>query len=220
MINYLKTSIIFTLCCSLPVCATEFNLGIQLTSTHLDIRDNANRHVAELSNDFDISPTISISSKSYYISNQHSFGVQFQLDGNLIKVNQQTLHQNNQATNIDSNIDGYAIYAVPLFFYHFNRNQQEKWQIKMGFGLGLGYLNLSGHYQITHPIHPEFKETKNIKLSEVGPTFGFYVKVKKGNHAFLLYNFTPYVNDRSYQFQEYNPVFAYQYTINLNHLFY
>ncbi|EKO3564839.1 hypothetical protein P0E95_001171 [Vibrio metschnikovii] len=219
MINYLKTSVIFTLCCSLPVCAIELNLGLQLTTNNIDVRDESDQNIAQMNNKLALSPTVSLLSKGYYLSEQSSLGVQFQLDGNLVKVNRQTLHQNNQLTNLDTKISGYALYAMPLFFYHFNRHQPEKWQVKTGIGIGLGYLNLSGNYQITQPLHPEFGETKNIKLSEFGQAVGVYLEIKKGKHAFLLYNFSPYVNNSNYQFQEHNAVLAYRYTINLNHLF-
>lgn len=108
---------------------------------------------------------------------------------------------------------------MPLFFYPFNRYQPEKWQVKTGIGIGLGYLNLSGNYQITQPLHPECGETKTLNLVSLVRRSGVYLEIKKGKHAFLLYNFSPYVNNSNDQFQEHNAVLAYRYTINLNHLF-
>lgn len=96
MINYLRTSVIFTLCCSLPVCAIELNLGLQLTTNNINVRDESDQNIAQINNKLALSPTVSLLSKGYYLSEQSALGVQFQLDGNLVNVNRQTLHQNNQ----------------------------------------------------------------------------------------------------------------------------
>lgn len=218
-INYLKLTPVIALFFNISASAMELNLGIQLTTNNIDIRNESEQDIAQMGNKLAISPTVSLLSKAYYFSEQSSFGAQFQLDGNLFKVDRQKTNKSSQLTNLDTKISGYALYAMPLFFYHFNRHQPDKWQIKAGVGMGLGYLNLSGNYQVTQPLAPEFGTIKNIKFSEFGEAVGVYLELKKGNHTFLLYNFSPYVNNSNYQFQEHNAVFEYRYTINLNQLF-
>ncbi|KDM89877.1 hypothetical protein [Photobacterium galatheae] len=199
--------------------ATELAVGLQSTFSQIEIQDPANedKELAVMTSDYQLFPTVSLISDPYYFSDDTNFGVQFQVDWSYFKADQQALKNSASSVDLGTSIKAYAITAVPVVFYQFNRHAAKDWNIKLGAGLGMGYLDLTGNYRITN-TEAESGEIRKVNKNGLGMAINIYLEGNVGNHMLLLYNFSPILSDQTNDFQEHNVVVAYKYRFSLDHL--
>ncbi|EMG7550805.1 hypothetical protein AB6D72_09655 [Vibrio alginolyticus] len=202
--------------------ATEVAIGIQATMNSINIQEpkGSERTIARMTSDIEYYPTISLLSNEYYFSKESSVGVQLQFDWSIFKVDKQEVGGNDNGIDLGTSISGYALSSVPVLFYHFNRHNRNEWNVKLGTGLGLGYLKLKGDYQVTDVTHPDYNEKKQVRMDEVGLAVGVYLEANKGNHNISVYNFSPVTQSGTSQFEEYNFFLSYKYRVNIDSLLY
>ncbi|ELR64427.1 hypothetical protein C942_02450 [Photobacterium marinum] len=212
--------ILLALVASTHVLATELAIGIQATINSIDIQDpdDSERTIARMTSDMKYYPTVSLLSDEYYFSKDSNVGVQLQFDWSIFKADKQEIGENDTGIDLGTSISGYALSAVPVIFYHFNRHNQDEWNVKLGTGLGLGYLKLKGDYQVTDVTHPDYGKIKQANLDKVGLAVGVYLEANKGNHIMSIYNFSPITQSDASQFKEYNFFLTYKYRINIDDL--
>lgn len=200
--------------------AAEVAIGIQATINSIDIQDPADseRTVARMTSDIKYFPTVSLLSDEYYFSKDSNVGVQMQFEWSIFKADKQEVGGNDTGIDLGTSISGYALSAVPAAFYHFNRHNRNEWNLKLGTGLGLGYLKLKGDYQITDVTHPDYGKKKQAKMDEVGLAVGVYLEANKGNHIISVYTFSPVTQSGASHFEEYNFFLSYKYRVNIDGL--
>ncbi|MDO6706122.1 hypothetical protein [Photobacterium sp. 1_MG-2023] len=197
--------------------AVELAVGLQSTFTNIEIQDpeHGDKDVAVMTSGFHILPTASLVSSPYYFAEDSNFGVQFQLDWSFFKAGQQELQNSREKVDLGTSVKGYAMTAVPVLFYHWHRDAGADWNTKVGIGFGAGYLDLKGHYQITH-VAEQRGETRDVNFGGFGMAINVYLEANKGPHQFQLYNFSPILSEKSHDFQGHNVVMAYKYRFDLN----
>jgi len=200
--------------------AAEVAIGIQATINSIDIQDPADseRTIARMTSDITYFPTVSLLSDEYYFSKDSNVGVQLQFDWSIFKADKQEVGGNDTGIDLGTSISGYALSGVPVLFYHFNRHNRNEWNVKLGTGLGLGYLKLKGDYQITDVTHPDYGKKKQANMDEVGLAVGVYLEANKGNHIISVYNFSPVTQSGNSHFEEYNFFLSYKYRVNIDDL--
>ncbi|MGF1716685.1 hypothetical protein L4D08_17610 [Photobacterium chitinilyticum] len=200
--------------------AAEVAIGIQATINSIDIQDPADseRTIARMTSDITYFPTVSLLSDEYYLSKNSNVGVQLQFDWSIFKADKQEVGGNDTGIDLGTSISGYALSGVPVLFYHFNRHNRNEWNVKLGTGLGLGYLKLKGDYQITDVTHPDYGKKKQANMDEVGLAVGVYLEANKGNHIISVYNFSPVTQSGNSHFEEYNFFLSYKYRVNIDDL--
>ncbi|WP_064609788.1 hypothetical protein [Photobacterium sp. J15] len=218
-------AVLFILCIvislsSSEVLATEVAIGIQATINSIDIQDPADseRTIARMTSDMKYYPTVSLLSDEYYFSKDSNVGVQLQFDWSIFKADKQEIGENDTGIDLGTSMSGYALSGVPVVFYHFNRHNQDEWNVKLGTGLGLGYLKLKGDYQVTDVTHPDYGKKKQANMDEFGLAVGVYLEANKGNHIISVYNFSPVTQSDASQFEEYNFFLSYKYRVNIDDL--
>ncbi|MGR5149477.1 hypothetical protein ACQKP8_23395 [Photobacterium alginatilyticum] len=200
--------------------AAEVAIGIQATINSIDIQDPADseRTIARMTSDITYFPTVSLLSDEYYFSKDSNVGVQMQFEWSIFKADKQEVGENDTGIDLGTSISGYALSGVPVLFYHFNRHNPNEWNLKLGTGLGLGYLKLKGDYQITDVTHPDYGEKKQANMDEVGLAVGVYLEANKGNHIISVYTFSPVTQSGNSHFEEYNFFLSYKYRVNIDGL--
>lgn len=200
--------------------AAEVAIGMQATINSIDIQDLADseRTIAQMTSDVKYFPTISLLSDEYYFSKESNFGIHLQFDWSIFKADKQELGENNAGIDLGTSISGYALSGVPVVFYHFNRHNPNEWNVKLGTGVGVGYLKLNGDYQVTDVTHSEYGKKKQASMDEIGLAVGVYLEVNKRNHIISIYNFSPINYTGNSQFEEYNVFLSYKYRINIDTL--
>ncbi|UTM59375.1 hypothetical protein L4174_021995 [Photobacterium sp. CCB-ST2H9] len=199
--------------------AIELAVGLQSTLSHLEIEDlsNGDQEVAVMTSGFQLFPTASLISDPYYFSENSNIGVQFQVDWSFFKADRQEINDGTETVDLGTSIKAYALTAVPVVFYQFNRHAAKDWNVKIGAGLGVGYLDLTGKYMITNSV-TESGEIRKVNKNGLGMAINVYLEGNVGNHMLLLYNFSPVLSDKTDDFQEHNVVLAYKYRFSLDDL--
>ncbi len=202
--------------------AAEVAIGIQATMNSIDIQESKDNEktIARMTSDIKYYPTVSLLSDEYYFSKDSNVGVQLQFDWSIFKVDKQEVGGNDTGIDLGTSISGYALSGVPVLFYHFNRHNRNEWNVKLGTGLGLGYLKLKGDYQITDVTHPDYSKKKQVSMDGVGLAVGVYLEANKGNHVISVYNFSPVTQSGNSQLEEYNFFLSYKYRVNIDGLLY
>ncbi|WP_417878727.1 hypothetical protein [Vibrio sp.] len=197
--------------------ATEIAIGIQATINSIDIQNptDSEKTIARMTSDIMYYPTVSILSDAYYFYKDSNVGIQLQFDWSIFKADKQEVSGNDTDLDLGTSISGYALSSVPLIFYHFNRHNRNEWNVKLGTGLGLGYLKLKGDYQITDIKHPDYGQKKEASMDKIGLSVGVYLEASKKNHILSIYNFSPVTQSGHSRFEEYNFFLSYKYRINI-----
>ncbi len=108
-----------------------------------------------------------------------------------------------------TSIKGYSVYAVPTGFYHFNKGSNG-WSQKIGVGVGIGYVNMSGNFKRT-----EMSQSEEIDVKGFAQTVGVFFEFLNGNHSFVLQNYGPSISDNKYEYTQSNVDIMYRYSFQL-----
>ncbi len=203
--------------------ALELLIGPAFGHRTLTITENSSSNtVAEFQSDgVKISPYISLRTEPLYWGEESNWGVSFSFDVYTSSFEKQSgdhsLGSQYQVANMDTEIKGKSFYLTPILYYQFGGKEPERWQYRLGAGLGLGYQSHSGEFIITNAEHPDVGQRDNIDHSGYAVTGGIYLEASYGNHIVSL-NGDLISADKSgakYRYLENNVSLKYQYRIKL-----
>ena len=170
-----------------------------------------NDQIAKLSKGLSVAPSIIIASNEKYIWVDENWGYHVQVKGGWYSLNKQSI--NDDSNDLNTKISGFSIYAVPVGYYHFNKNVTDNWTYKLGVGVGLGWINLDGEFEVTNKKHLEYGEINSIDTARFGTALGVFFEANYKNHAVILQNYAPQISDDDYFYQQHNVAIAYRYKI-------
>jgi len=194
--------------------AAQIQVGLQIGQKAVWIEEinGDGTEVARVEGDFTFAPTLTLSSEGKYFSDSSQWGYFYTVDSSIFNIHTQTLSDEGDPVDLGTHLNGYAIYAVPVLFYHFNRFNNSHWQHKVGIGVGLGLLSLSGNFRITKPGHPDYGITKSVNASGLDIAAAVYYVAEKYPHSILVQNYGPVLDKEPYRYQQHNVVMAYRYS--------
>jgi len=196
--------------------AFEFTVGVEVSdkSVWVEDKNRSGNEIAKVSNGIKLRPSFTLRTIPSYFSDSGNWGYHYQIDSSIFKINKQELPGVEDEQNVGTTMKGFSIYAIPVAYYHFNRNQPKKWNYKSGIGIGVGYLKVTGNFQITHDSHPEIGEVKAVNADGFGLAVGIYLEASFGKHVIVIQNYAPFIVDKQYDYQQNNVIIAYRYTFN------
>ena len=193
--------------------AADIAVGIQLTGDSIKIKDDQDIELAEMQGNIKIYPSLSLFTKANYLFNNSLWGYQFKASASYFDINAQNVE--GVKSDFNTNIHGYSFSAAPIGFYHFNKNETDRWQFKAGIGIGIAYTKLKGDFVITNSDNADYGEMKNVDSKKISLSVASYFEAKQDNHLIVLQSFVPTVNEESYQFEQNNIVLSYSYLFPL-----
>lgn len=197
--------------------AYEILIGIESGSKSVWIEDISlgDDEIARMETDLSFSPSFGMRTDAKYLSPDSKWGYHIQLDVTQFKIDRQEVDSLEVLVDYGTSMEGAALYAVPVLYYHFNKGDMNRWNYKAGVGAGIGYLQLKGSFRITDSSHPEFNQIKNADVEDVDMAVGVYFEASFGNHIVLVQNYGPVVSDDNFDYQLHNILIAYRYRFDV-----
>lgn len=103
--------------------------------------------------------------------------------------------------NLGTSVSGYNVYAFTSFFYNFGDRfivTDDNKSLKLGIGIGLGYLKADGDIILTEQSGSPLVD---INISDVGLAFGLYIDYRYGPWVFRLEGFSTEARQDSIHFE-------------------
>lgn len=198
--------------------AFEILLGIEATSQSVWVEelDLGNNEIAMMDSGLNYQPSISVRSSVFYFEKESNWGYHYQLDGATFNINKQEIPGLEDVQDLGTEVKGYSLYAVPVAYYHFNRNEPGKWSYKAGLGVGIGYLKLSGNFRITDTSHPEYNQVKQVDADGFDIAVGVYFEAVFDRHVITVQNYGPTLDDGTYEYLQHNVAMSYRYAFRFS----
>ena len=205
---------------SLSVCLFSTNaygfdvyLGVESGTRSVTVKELAygNKAISVLNSEPELSPSFSFRFKEKYFSEKSKWAYHFQIDAAEFDVDMQQLQSSKENVDLGTSLDGFSLYALPVVYYHFNKNLAKKWNYRAGFGFGIGYMKLGGDFKITDPNHPQYNQIKTVEIRSYGSSIGLYFEATYRRHMIVLQSYGPVLADEPYQYHQANTVLAYRY---------
>lgn len=199
------------------VSAFEVLLGMEATTKSLWVEDTdyGTDEIARMDGGLNYYPSVSARSESIYFDHGGNWGYHYQFDFSQYEINTQEILGLSDPVDLGTRVKGSAFYAVPVGYYHFKKGQSDQWQYKAGLGIGVGYLTVSGDYQVTDSNHINYGEVKTVNVTGVDMAVGVYFEAFKGNHVVVIQNYAPTLESAGYQYMLHNVVIAYRYAFEI-----
>ncbi|MEF1288704.1 hypothetical protein [Vibrio sp. M260118] len=203
--------------------ALELLIGPAFGHRTLSITENSTSNkVAEFQSDgVKISPYVSLRTEPFHWGVESNWGISFSFDFYTSSFDNQSvdhsLGSQYQVASMDTEIKGKSLYLTPILYYQFGGNGPERWQYRIGAGLGLGYQSHSGEFIVTNADHSNVGQRDKIEHSGYAVTGGVYFEASYGSHIVSL-NGDLISADKSgakYRYLENNVSLKYQYRIKL-----
>ncbi|MDH5423758.1 MAG: hypothetical protein OEY29_02040 [Gammaproteobacteria bacterium] len=193
--------------------AFDIFLGVESGAKSVTVKEPefGNEIISTVKSEPELSPSFTFRSKEKYFSEKSKWAYHFQVDAAEFDVNMQQLQPTAGLVNLGTSLDGYSLYALPVVYYHFNKNLVKKWTYRAGFGLGIGYMKLDGNFKITDPGHPQYNQIKAVQIKGYGSSVGLYFEATYKRHMIVLQSYGPVLTDEPYQYHQVNTVLAYRY---------
>ncbi|GLO63075.1 hypothetical protein MACH09_35830 [Vibrio sp. MACH09] len=216
---YLVIGVLFLLQVT-HVHSVELALGIQMQNDSVVIKDaySGENSIAEFDGGDSIYPLISLITEPNYLFNDSSWGYQFKFSGTYFDIEKQKVPGINKEKDIGTSIYGYTLSAVPVGFYHFNKNSKNEWNYKTGIGLGTGYMRLKGNYKVTDSSHPDFNMVKKLSTESMTLVLALYLEANLDKHTIILQNISPLVYSGYFEYQQSSITLSYSYAFDLSAL--
>ena len=200
--------------------AYEIYLGVDVGLKTLTVRDskNDNTNLGTMKSKFTVSPSVGYQTSEYYFSDTSKWGYYFEVNGATYTTDKQQVIDPDgvHILDLDTEIKGFSLYALPVIYYHFNRfSDNRKISYKLGAGAGIGYLDLNGTIKVTNLSHPEFDEYKTVNSANYGYTMGFYFEIAYKNFSYSVQGYGPSTSDSIYSYQFSNFVASFRYAFQL-----
>ena len=196
MIRKLLFSSICLLFMTTDVFALSIDLGVSVSQPSLLIRDSATDKVlAEMVDRAAIWPSISIKTRERYFG-ETNVGYSASVWAWYMNLDQQKVAGNE--VNLGTSVKGYYAYLTPTIYYRFGDKysmESSGWMGTVGFGMGVGYLNVRGDV-ITTETTPQRRQ--QIDNAGIGLSAGIFLEVIKQGWFLRITNFGPILGDKSF----------------------
>jgi len=192
--------------------ALDLMIGLNIANKSIQIDDKVTgqNEIATMDNGIQYNPTIGLRTEARYFGNENTnWGYFYQFDMTKFDINSQTL-DGNEEQNIGTSMKGYSSFAVPTTFYHFNKSSIA-WSQKVGIGLGVGYIKMSGDFKITNKSHQLYGQIQQVDFNEFCLVGGILYEFSNNNHSIVIQNFAPIVSDDRYYYTQHNVDIMYRY---------
>ncbi len=192
-------------------------VGVEFSPKGLWIedREKGSEEIARMDQPIRVWPSLSLNSRSFYASSTSPWGMHIELSGSPFVIDKQEISRDKDPEDLGTGVKGYSIYTVPLVYYHFRKHSVDRWNFKVGTGVGAGYMNLWGDFKITERSHEKHNEIIPVDIHGVGIAVGVYFNASYKNHNFTVQNYGPVLWDDEYEYQLHNAIFSYQYAFQL-----
>ncbi len=169
--------------------------------------------IAIVEDEFDYYPFVSLKTDSNYFGEKSGWGYDLELSGSVFDLNKQSVSGN--SVSLGTGIRGVSVYLIPHLYYHFNRFTDNGWSSKVGIGVGVGYLNLKGTFQVTDPNNPKYNDIESVNTKGLGNAGGLFIEISKGKHSVLMENYAPDIDDERYSYMHSDYSISYRYVISI-----
>ena len=205
-------SFIIILLISTSLHAIDFLIGINAYNKKLTIEDNnlGMSDIAMFKTEASIAPSFSIRTKPSYI-NKSKWGYFYQFDWSIFEMDKQIINADEEnLLDYQTEVYGYSVFAVPTIYYHLNK-KTDGWSVKIGAGLGLGWLAIQGNYEVTRVDHPDYGTKKEIAIKGLNLSAGIFLELMNKHHSLILQDYIPTVTDDDFQYGQQNVDLMYRY---------
>jgi len=192
--------LLFSLTCLLlmttDAAALSIDLGVGISQPTLTVRDAATDKVlAEMVDRAAIWPSVSIRTKERYFGDTN-FGYSASVWAWYMSISQQRVA--GQEVDLGTSVKGYYAYLTPTVYYRFGDKysmESPNWMGTIGFGIGVGYLNVRGDI-ITTEITPQRRQ--QIDDAGIGLSAGVFLEVIRHGWFLRFASFGPILNNSSF----------------------
>ncbi|MDH5379057.1 MAG: hypothetical protein OEX00_12095 [Gammaproteobacteria bacterium] len=200
--------------------ALEAAVGIEYSSKAVWVEESkrGDDEIARMDSGTSPGPSLVIRTHPQYVWEDSNWAYHYQIDFSAFDIDTQEVPESPEVQDLGTSVSGYSVFALPVAYYHFNRDKQNEWNYKAGLGAGIGYLRIKGNFQITQGSHPEHGQKKEIDFTGLGFSVGVYFEASIGNHIIIAQNYSPKVFDHPYEYQQHNVIIAYRYAFSLENV--
>jgi hypothetical protein len=170
-------------CVSVNVHAVELFAGGSLYRTNLD-----GDFINPQTSDYEFFPSLGIKSLDRYWGDT-AFGYFFAFDLDSYKLERQDAIGLVTKEIITTSMSGHYLYFTPTVFYDFTRHSKSDWSVKVGVGVGAGYLTTDGTLMVNTPPGPRVEQ---IKGSDFSYSTGIIIRYEYKNLFIQAKEYTPF----------------------------
>lgn len=189
--------------------AFDILVGLGAGTNSLIIHDReADEVAATMQDDISITPSF-----SFRFSSDHDsgFGYFFELDFNAFDIDKQ--YESGDISDYGTSMSGVSTFFVPSIYYEFN-NGGNSFAYRVGGGVGVGLLFLTGDFQVTKSGNSRYGETIRKTRIGLGNTYGVFFEVLNDDHSIVLQSYGPNIEDDQYRYIHQKIELVYRYIIS------
>jgi len=106
---------------------------------------------------------------------------------------------------INTSISGNYLYATPTIFYNLTRSVTSDWSVKVGLGLGVGYLSMDGTMMVNNPPGPRVEQFDG---SDISYSTGIFIRYEYKDMIIQAKEYTPFATIDGFEVELQLPVFT------------
>jgi len=195
--NYLLALIAFAIVFPGYVQASEnrrnYNIGLSIKQLSLDVYERGMTDPEGiLTSNLTVRPAFGIESKITYATDSN-FGYKYVL--NLGQFNMTTQEVRSNDVNLGTSANGYYLYAMPVGV--FSILNKENSTILVGIGMGIGYLNATGHIIFTESTQ---QPRHYIDISKFTYSFGIFFEHEIYSWSYCISLYGPEIDQGNYEY--------------------
>ena len=181
------------------ISAAEMFVGASITRANLD-GDFINPQQSE--NEVFLSLSLKLMDR-YWGDSGWGYYLAFDMDS--YKTNRSDVIGLGPTVTINTSISGNYLYATPTIFYNFTRSVPSDWSVKVGLGLGVGYLSMDGTIMVNTPPGPRVEQFDGSDLSY---STGIIIRYEYKDMIIQVKEFTPFATIDGIEMELQLPVFT------------
>lgn len=166
-------------------------------------------NVATMRDDFDFSPHISFRFSS---DHQVGWGYLFELDFNVFEMDEQLISGSER--DIGTKMNGLSTFIVPTIYYEFYKSSFFDLSYRLGGGVGLGLLFVTGNFEVTDAGNSRYGQRLNKSVVGFGYTYGVFFEALNNDHSIVVQSYGPSIEDERYRYVHQNTEILYRYIIS------
>ena len=169
--------------------AVDVFVGITAQQSTLFIsEEDSQKDLAEMENDLYFTPAFAIRSENNYFHQDSNWGYFLEFNGGLYNVNRQVV--NDDTVNLNTELKGFYWDLTPTIFYNLGNKTRDSLALKMGLGVGIGFLSVSGNVILTEQI---LQDTVKYNDNNYGFTVGIFCETTLNSWFLQIKGYGPYI---------------------------
>lgn len=176
----------------------DYSLGLKIEQLSFAVyeKDGLNP-VGILTEAYSFTHELGVESQINYLSDSH-WGYKYAISLGQIKMNTQEVDLAD--VDLNTSAEGYFFYAMPVAVYNFYKDRNDS-SLILGFGYGLGYLNIKGDLVFTS-LDPQ--QSHDFNLSNFTSAYGLFIEYEKGDWGLGINMFGPEINNANFDYNLYD----------------